>query len=182
MRESNVILRWIILQRTTINKKYKDIINKDLKNQDIINLLLSVGHFEYLLKNMFEKLISNKENMWNSDKENCIFRLKELSEYFGGLKNFGKQVKQDDFKEFFEKKLAGVQELTFTNSTSAGRKIILIKESLNNIKIYHYIESNLQIKQYIIEIGNYLNHMLRIVNIKNKVLINIAQISDFSYA
>jgi len=58
----------------------------------------------------------------------------------------------------------------------------LIKESLNNIKIYHYIEGNLQIKQYIIEIGNYLNHMLRIVNIKNKVLINIAQISDFSYA
>ena len=61
---------------------------------------------------------------------------------------FGKQVKQDDFKDFFLKKLASVQELTFTNSTSAGRKIILIKESLNNIKIYHYIESNLQIKQY----------------------------------
>ena len=182
MRESNVVLRWIILQRTTTNKKYKEIINQDLKNNDIINLLLSVGHFEYLLKNMFQKLITNKENMWNTDKENCIFRLKELSEYFAGLKNFGKQVKQDDFKDFFEKKLASVQELTFTNSTSAGRKIIILKESLNNIKIYHYIEGNLQIKQYIIEIGQYLNHMLRIVNIKNRVLINIAQISDFSYA
>lgn len=182
MREANVIMRWIILQRTTTNKRYKDIINQDLKNHEVISLLLSVSHFEYLLKNMFQKLISNKENMWNSDKENCVFRLKELSDYFAGLKNFGKQVKQDDFKGFFEKKLQSVQELTFTNSTSAGRKIILIKESLNNIKIYHYIEGNLQIKQYIIEIGNYLNHMLRIVNIKNRVLINIAQISDFSYA
>jgi WASH complex subunit strumpellin len=131
---------------------------------------------------MFQKLIQNKENMWNLDKENCVYRLKELAEYFAGLKNFGKQVKQDDFKDFFEKKLSCVEELTFTNSTSAGRKIILIKESLTNIKIYHYIEGNLQIKQYIIEIGNYLNHMLRIVNIKNRVLINIAQISDISYA
>jgi len=182
MREANVVLRWLVLQRTTSNKKYKDLINQDLKNQEIINLLLSVSHFEYLLKNMFQKLIQNKENMWNQDKENCVYRLKELAEYFAGLKNFGKQVKQDDFKDFFEKKLTSVQELTFTNSTSAGRKIILIKESLNNIKIYHYIEGNLQIKQYIIEIGNYLNHMLRIVNIKNRVLINIAQISDFSYA
>jgi len=108
MREANVVLRWLILQRTTTNKKYKDIINQDLKNQEVINLLLNVSHFEYLLKNMFQKLIQNKENMWNQDKENCIYRLKELSEYFAGLKNFGKQVKQDDFKDFFEKKLGNV--------------------------------------------------------------------------
>jgi WASH complex subunit strumpellin len=105
MRESNVILRWLLLHRTTTTKKYRDIINENLKNSDLINLLLSISHFEYLLKNMFQKLISNKELMWNEDKENCIFRLKELSEYFAGNKNFGKQVKQDDFKDFFDKHL-----------------------------------------------------------------------------
>ena len=72
--------------------------------------------------------------------------------------------------------------MNFTNSTSAGRKIILVKESLDNIKMYHYIEGNLQIKQYLNEITQYLNHMLRIVNVKRQVLVNIAQISDFSYA
>jgi WASH complex subunit strumpellin len=182
MRESNVILRWLLLHRTTVTKKYRDIINENLKNSDLINLLLSTSHFEYLLKNMFQKLINNKESMWNDDKQNCMFRLKELSEYFAGNKNFGKQVKQDEFKEFFDKHYKNLEELEFANSTSAGRKIILIKESLDNIKMYYYVEGNLQIKQYINEIAQYLNHMLRIVNVKNKVLINIAQISDFSYA
>jgi WASH complex subunit strumpellin len=182
MRESNVVLRWILLQRTTSNKKYKEMINQDLKDSDLINLLLSISHFEYLLKNMFQQLIDNKETMWNDDKSNCMFRLKELSEYFSGLKNFGKQVKQEEFKDFFDKHYKNLDELSFTNSTSAGRKIVLIKESLENIKFYHYVEANLQIKQYINEITQYLNHMLRIVNVKNKVLINIAQISDFSYA
>jgi len=182
MRESNVLLRWLLLQRTTSNKKYKEIINQDLKNYDIINLLLSTSHFEYLLKNMFQKLVDNKEAMWNEDKQNCLFRLKELSEYFAGNKNFGKQVKQTEFKDFFDKHHKNLEELVFTNSTSAGRKIILIKESLEGVKMYYYVEGNLQIKQYLNEIAQYLNHMLRIVNVKNKVLINIAQISDFSYA
>ena len=182
MRESNVLLRWLLLHLTTSNRKYKEIINQDLKNSEIINLLLSTSHFEYLLKNMFQKLVENKEAMWNEDKKNCLFRLKELSEYFAGNKNFGKQVKQDDFKDFFDKHHKNLEELVFTNSTSAGRKIILIKESLEGVKMYYYVEGNLQIKQYLNEIALFLNHMLRIVNVKNKVLINIAQISDFSYA
>jgi WASH complex subunit strumpellin len=182
MRESNVVLRWLLLQRTTSNKKYKEYINENLKNSDLIDMLLSTSHFEYLLRNMFQKLIDHKEAMWSLDKESCMFRLKELSEYFAGMKNFGKQVKQIEFQEFFDKHMKNLEELVFTNSTSAGRKIILIKDSLENIKMYHYIEGNLQIKQYINEINQYLNHMLRIVNVKNKVLINIAQISDFSFA
>ena len=37
---------------------------------------------------MFQKLIENKEAMWNEDKQNCMFRLKELSDYFSGIKKF----------------------------------------------------------------------------------------------
>ena len=182
MREANVIIRWIFLQKGTSNKKYRDLINQDLKINGLINLLLSVSHFEWVLKQMFQKLIDNKESMWNEDKQQCIFRLKELSDYFGGNKSFGKQIKQDDFKDFFTNHLKNLEDMNFTNSTSAGRKIILVKESLDNIKMYHYIEGNLQIKQYLNEITQYLNHMLRIVNVKRQVLVNIAQISDFSYA
>jgi WASH complex subunit strumpellin len=115
-----------------------------MKNNDLISFLLSMSHFEYILKNMFQKLINNKEKMWNDDKQQCLFRLKELEEYFAGNKNFGKQYKSEEFKEFFQKHFKNLEELTYANSTSAGRKIIVMKESLDNIKIYHYIESNLQ--------------------------------------
>ncbi len=169
MRESNVILKWILLHKITSLKKYKELINQDLKNNDLINFLLSMSHFEYILKNMFQKLINNKEKMWNEDKQECLFRLKELEEYFAGNKTFGKQYKSEEFKEFFKKHYKSLEELTYANSTSAGRKIIIMKDSLDDIRKYHYIESNLQIKQYLNEISQYLNHMLRIVNIKKQV-------------
>lgn len=169
MRESNVNLKWILIHKITSHKKFKDLINTDLKNHDLIGFLLSMSHFEYILKNMFQKLISNKEKMWTDDKKQCLFRLKELEEYFAGNKNFGIQHKSEEFKEFFLKNYKSLEELTYANSTSAGRKIIVMKESLDNIKFYHYIESNLQIKQYLNEISQYLNHMLRIVNIKKQV-------------
>lgn len=182
MREANVILKWYLLQLNTTNKKYQSMIEDKLDKENLISLLMAVSHFEYNLKTMFQKLIDNKEKMWNDDKEGCIYRLKELAEYFAGLKNFGKQTKQEDYQEFFERHLKHIENFSFTNSTSAGRKIVIIKEELEKIKKYHYVEGNLQIKQYIIEIIEYLNHMMRVINIKNKVLVNIAQISDFSYA
>lgn len=182
MRECNVVLRWILLQRTTTNKKFRDIINENLKNWEIINFLLHLSKFEASMKDMFQQLLENKEKMWNEDKENCIYRLKELIEYFAGMKNFGKQVKQEEFKEYFSVQLKNLEKLSFSNSTSAGRKIILIQDAIESIKMYHYIEGNLQIKQYLNEITGFLNHMLRIVNVKNKVLVNISNISDFSYA
>ena len=169
MRESNVILKWILLHKITTHKKYKELINSDLRNNDLISFLLSMSHFEYILKNMFQKLVTNKEKLWNEDKQQCLFRLKELEEYFAGNKTFGKQSKSDDFKDFFLKHYKDLEQLTYANSTSAGRKIILIKEALDGVKIYHYVEANLQIKQYLIEISKYLDHMLRIVNIKKQV-------------
>lgn len=182
MREANVVLRWYLLQLTTTVKKYKEIIQENIKSETLISLLLAVAHFENNLKNMFQRLIESKDKMWNEDKENSLFRLKELAEYFAGNKNFGKKVTQQDFKEFFEKNITNLENLKLQNSTVAGRKIVIMKEGLENIKKYHYVDANLQIKQYINEIIEYLNHMLRVANIKNKILINIAQISDFSYA
>lgn len=183
MRSSNVVLRWYFLHLTTTQTKYKDIIMSDgFKNNNLIALLLATSNFESNLKTMFEKLIGNKEKMWIEDKENCLYRLKELSEYFAGMKNFGKQVKQEDFKDFFESSIKKLESLKLSNPTVAGRKIVILKDDLEKVKKYHYVEGNLQIKQYINEIIEYLNHMLRVANIKNKHMINIAQISDFSYA
>jgi WASH complex subunit strumpellin len=182
MRDSNVVLKWYLLQLNTTNKKYKEMMEENLNKESLISLLMAISHFEHNLKSMFQKLIDAKERMWMEDKSSCIYRLKELSEYFAGQKNFGKQAKQEDFKDFFEKHMKNLEAFEYKNSTMAGRKIVIMKDELEKIKKYHYVEGNLQIKQYIFEIINSLNHMLRVVNIKNKVLINIAQISDFSYA
>lgn len=44
------------------------------------------------------------------------------------------------------------------------------------------IERSVQIKYYITETQKALYHMVRIVNVKRKTLVNISYITDFSYA
>ena len=48
--------------------------------------------------------------------------------------------------------------------------------------MYEAIERNVQIKYYIGETQKKLQHMIRIVNVKRTILVNMSYITDFSYA
>ena len=47
---------------------------------------------------------------------------------------------------------------------------------------FHQLETNLQVKQFLADTRKYLHQMIRIVNIKEEILINIQIIADLSYA
>ena len=182
MRESNVVIRWLILQRTITNKKYKEIINSGLKSSDIIDLLLSVSQFEYLLKTMFQNLVGNKEELWSADKNRCIQKLTELINYFGGNNAFAQEMKQENLTKYFEELSKKIGDLKYNNAVVAGRKIGKIQDDLDNVKGLYHIVENESAKQNVKIIKECLNHMLRIINVKKSYLISISKISDFSYA
>ena len=182
MRQSNVVIRWMILQRTITNKKYKEIINSGVKSNDIINLLLDLSQFEYLLKSMFQNLVGNKQELWNADKNKCLQRLNELIAYFGGNNAFSKEVKQENLTKYFEEFVKKIGDLNYNNAVVAGRRIGKLQEDLDNVKGLYHIVENESAKQNIKIINDSLNHMLRIINVKKSYLISISKISDFSYA
>ena len=182
MRESNVVIRWLILQRTITNKKYKEIINSGLKSSDIIDLLLSVSQFEYLLKTMFQNLVGNKEELWSADKNRCIQKLTELINYFGGNNAFAQEMKQENLTKYFEELSKKIGDLKYNNAVVAGRRIGKIQDDLDNVKGLYHIVENESAKQNVKIIKDCLNHMLRIINVKKSYLISISKISDFSYA
>lgn len=49
--------------------------------------------------------------------------MEELSEYFGGARALGKIQANDEFRDWFKKIADTLDELTYSDSTSAGRKI-----------------------------------------------------------
>jgi WASH complex subunit strumpellin len=53
LRDGNVCLRWIILHRNCKDPKFKEIIEKGFKREEILKLLLNLSKFEHQLKNMF---------------------------------------------------------------------------------------------------------------------------------
>ena len=182
MRDSNVVLRWFILQRNITNKKYRDIINDGLENNVLIKLLLDLSQFEDLLKTMFQKLVFNKDEMWESDKSFCLQKLSELISYYSGNSAFNNTMKLENYSKYFEETSNKINELTTNNPNRAGVRIGKIKDRLNGIKNLDKISESANARENIKLINEKLDHMLLIVNVKKNYLISISKISDFSYA
>ena len=182
MRQSNVALRWFILQRNITNKKIRNIFNDGISHSDIIHLLLNLSQFEYLLKKMFTTLVSNKEQLWNTDKEKCLQKITELINFYSGNTVFSGNMKLDNYSKYFEETKKKINDLNYNNPTRTGKKIGQIREEIDDIKSLWNVSGNASVIQNINEVSNSLNHMLLILNVKKNYLVYIAKISDFSYA
>ena len=181
MREGNLILRWFILQRDITNKKFREIINEGLSNKDLISLLLNLSQFEDLLKTMFQKLVFNKEEMWENDRNYCIQKLSELISYYSGNSAFN-TMKLEGYSKYLEDVSSRIHKLNNKNPNRVGVHIGKIKDDLYEIGKIHYINESANARENIKLINGRLDHMLLIVNVKKNYLISISKISDFSFA
>ena len=53
---------------------------------------------------------------------------------------------------------------------------------IEQVQEFHQLESNLQIKQFLADTRQYLHQMIRVINIKEEVLVTIEIVADVSYA
>lgn len=166
MRDSNVVLRWFILQRNITKKSIRDIFNDKLENDDLINLLLSLSQFEYLLKTMFQNLVFNKEIMWNNDKSTCIQKLNELISYYGGNTAFNSTLKLDNYSKYFEDLRNKIETLNTKNATKVGIRIGKIKDMITGIRSLDKISESVNAKENLRIINERLDHMLMLANVK----------------
>ena len=130
MRDSNVVLRFFLLQRNMTKKSVRDLFNEKLNNKDVINLLLSLSQFEYLVKTMFQNLVFNKEDMWNNDKNTCIQKLSELISYYSGNTVFSSTLKLENYSQYFEEISKKISKLDTKNPTKVGVRIAKLKDMI----------------------------------------------------
>lgn len=184
LRNCNVCLRWLILHRKSEQKKIYDTVHDPkigADPEDILLLLLNTSQFEFVLKNIFQELLDQKESKWTDCKNDAKQRMTELSEYFSGEKALTK-VKDEQLQSWFNNIASKIDELDYHDSTLAGRKIQQLNTALEEVEEFHQIESSLQVKQFLSDTRLLLKKMIRYVNIKEAVMVTIATISDVSYA
>ena len=75
-----------------------------------------------------------------------------------------------------------VKQLEPDDSTIAGRKMHHLIAALKEVEQFHQIEASLQIKQYLGEVRELLYRMIRVVNVRELVLVTLSVVSDMSYA
>ena len=131
---------------------------------------------------MFQNLVFNKDEMWESDKNFCIQKLSELISYYIGNSAFNNTLKLENNSKYFEETNNKINQINPSNPNRAGVRIGKIKERLNSIKNLDKISESANARENIRLINEKLEHMLLIVNIKKNYLISISKITDFSYA
>ncbi|XP_038056716.1 WASH complex subunit 5-like [Patiria miniata] len=191
LRESNVNLRWLMLHTADgpwdANKKLRmmrdTMITESKYNPKMLfELLLDAAQFEFKLKEMFKKMLSEKQKKWELYKQESVERMIELGEVFSGTKPLTRVAKNDNLQAWFAEMAKQITSLNYDDSTAAGRKIVQLIQALEEVQEFHQLESNLQVRQFLLDTRKFLHQMIRTINIKEEVLITMQIVADLSYA
>jgi WASH complex subunit strumpellin len=183
-RNCNVALRWRLLHRRCANDAYSKLIHESVSPQVLMTLLLNTSQFEYILKDMLQALLNEKDMAWTEGKAAAADRMTELSEYFTGEKALTRVKRDDNMMRWFAGLAEQVRALNLDedHATATGRKIQMLIAALEDVEQFEAVDTNLQIKSFLNEARDIFRQMIRTVNVKHEVLSILENVSDFSYA
>uniref|UniRef100_A0A7M4ERS8 WASH complex subunit 5 n=1 Tax=Crocodylus porosus TaxID=8502 RepID=A0A7M4ERS8_CROPO len=192
LRDCNVAIRWLMLHTADLacdpnNKRLrqiKDQIQTDSKYKPkiLFQLLLDTAQFEFILKEMFKQMLSEKQAKWENYKKEGSERMTELADVFSGVKPLTRVEKNENLQAWFREISKQIMSLNYDDSTAAGRKTVQLIQALEEVQEFHQLESNLQVCQFLADTRKFLHQMIRTINIKEEVLITMQIVGDLSYA
>nr|XP_056710522.1 WASH complex subunit 5 [Euleptes europaea] len=192
LRDCNVAIRWLMLHTADLacdpnNKRLRQIKDQVLTDSKynpkiLFQLLLDTAQFEFILKEMFKQMLSEKQEKWESFKKEGSERMAELADVFSGVKPLTRVEKNENLQAWFREISKQIMSLNYDDSTAAGRKTVQLIQALEEVQEFHQLESNLQVCQFLADTRKFLHQMIRTINIKEEVLITMQIVGDLSYA
>lgn len=144
LRDGNVAIRWLMLHTADSacdpnNKRLrqiKDQILTDLRyNPKILfQLLLDTAQFEFILKEMFKQMLSEKQAKWEHYKKEGSERMTELADVFSGVKPLTRVEKNENLQAWFREISKQILSLNYDDSTAAGRKTVQLIQALEEVR------------------------------------------------
>ncbi|KAL0598560.1 WASH complex subunit 5 [Plecturocebus cupreus] len=192
LRDCNVAIRWLMLHTADSacdpnNKRLRQIKDQILTDSRynpriLFQLLLDTAQFEFILKEMFKQMLSEKQTKWEHYKKEGSERMTELADVFSGVKPLTRVEKNENLQAWFREISKQILSLNYDDSTAAGRKTVQLIQALEEVQEFHQLESNLQVCQFLADTRKFLHQMIRTINIKEEVLITMQIVGDLSFA
>ena len=112
IRQANCTLKWSILHTSQLsfqsesNKKLKavrDQVIRDFQYDQfkLIDLLLNLSQLEFNVREIYRKMVEDKQAQWESLKNEAKERTQELSEVFSGTKPLTRIAKNENLEKWF---------------------------------------------------------------------------------
>uniref|UniRef100_A0A6I8NTA6 WASH complex subunit 5 n=1 Tax=Ornithorhynchus anatinus TaxID=9258 RepID=A0A6I8NTA6_ORNAN len=192
LRDGNVAIRWLMLHTAEPacdpnNKRLRQIKDQILTDSKydakiLFQLLLDTAQFEFILKEMFRQMLSEKQAKWERYRAEGSERTTELADVFSGVKPLTRVERNENLQAWFREISKQILSLNYDDSTAAGRKTVQLIQALEEVQEFHQLESNLQVCQFLADTRKFLHQMIRTINIKEEVLITMQIVGDLSFA
>uniref|UniRef100_A0A8D1PH70 WASH complex subunit 5 n=1 Tax=Sus scrofa TaxID=9823 RepID=A0A8D1PH70_PIG len=143
LRDCNVAIRWLMLHTADSaydpnNKRLRQIKDQILTDSKynpkiLFQLLLDTAQFEFILKEMFKQMLSEKQAKWEHYKKEGSERMTELADVFSGVKPLTRVEKNENLQAWFREISKQILSLNYDDSTAAGRKTVQLIQALEEL-------------------------------------------------
>ncbi|KAI3918662.1 hypothetical protein MKX01_041982 [Papaver californicum] len=186
LRNCNVSLRWLLLHRSSTDKKIKEIIVSagtahQIEEDALLSFLLKTSQLEFELKQLYTELIVSRRTLWEENKGCASESIRQLSEYLFGSQTLSGKVKYEYLMDVFESLSEQVYSLDYKEIVNSGKKLYHMISSVREIEQVDELEECLQIKERISIIQKYLQNMLQALNLQDETVTALSVIIDAVY-
>ncbi|XP_059474367.1 WASH complex subunit 5 isoform X2 [Neocloeon triangulifer] len=192
LRECNITLRWYMLHSAALNTSAENIkrskhaqdlmlLESKFSSKDIFQLLLNTSQLELKIKEFFKQLLSEKTQKWLAHRQDSQEKLQELSALFSGTKALPKVIQNESLQTWFAETASTVGSLDIEDQT-AKNKIFHLVQALEEVQVFHQLDSTVEVRQCLEDTRNLLKTMLRLSTVKEDWLVALQIIGDFNYA
>lgn len=176
IRQCNVSLRWYFThasatiyeicrgKATQKTQQIVEFVRKELQYEEsnLFELLLNCAQLELVVKEILRTLMQEKTQRWNDFKKEALDRVNELSEAFSGSRPLSKIESNPQLKMWFAEISQEIDKLNCENVNLSGRTLIQLIQALEEVQEFHNLQSNMQVKQYLMETREYLTRMIQV--------------------
>ncbi|KAJ4971389.1 hypothetical protein NE237_004488 [Protea cynaroides] len=187
VRNCNISMRWLLLHRSSSDKKLRDIVTSagtayQMDEESIVVFFLRTSQLEFELKQLYVELLSDNRTMWRESKHCATECMQELSKYYSGLQALSWKIKDESLEDWLKDLSMEICSLDYKNVGNASSKLYHMMSTLKEIEQFHEIKENVQTKQFLYRIQKHLQHMLEALNLHHDALLTFCVVTDAVYA
>ncbi|KAK9117727.1 hypothetical protein Sjap_016674 [Stephania japonica] len=186
IRNCNFSLRWLLLHRTSLYKKVRDIVISavaahQIDEATLILFLLKTSQLEFEVKQLYMELLEEKDAIWLERRQHAYDCMQDTFKYLGSLV-ISQRVREETLEDIFKNFSLEVGSLDHTNVDHARGKLHLVISTLKEIEQFHEIEEVLPMKQSVSATLQYLQDMLQALNLNKDALLAFSVFTDATYS
>ncbi|RZC69078.1 hypothetical protein C5167_032177 [Papaver somniferum] len=186
LRNCNVSLRWLLLHRSSADKKTKEIAVSagtahQIEEDALLSFLLKTSQVEFELKQLYTELIESRRTLWEENKGRTSHSIRQLSEYLFGTQTLSPKIKDGKLMDVFKNISKQVYSLDYKDIVNSGKKLYHMISSVREIEQLDKLKECLQIKERISIVQKYLQNMLQALNLQDETVTTLSVITDAVY-